>query len=496
MAACKPEDYGFDVTFIWEDEKSEISQTTEENSVQNAKEINRDDITCAICLLVLREPVQAVKCGHRFCEKCIGEFHLQNPGKCPKDWQEIQVFPDVGKKREILSLKIRCPNFVDGCTWQNELREKEVHLKTCGFVTVPCELDCGEFVLRKNITNHVDTVCPMISSCEYKDSGCYFKGTKLQLDNHMAQSANMHLSLEMKSEIFKMKKEFDQRLTAKGLEAQQMKNEFAEQLKMRDNEIGKVRLDLDRDLKAKDKMNQALAERLKIAEEKLKGVEEMEIKVQMNQTAIKSLEKKLLTKLKTTDKSLFDLKEEFMLTKQEVEKVKERNQKDDLIKASGRAVKEELNLAICAPSLCNYTWTIENFKGKFDTAWKLTRYDSPMFFTKHGYKGFIFSSFRETNRDNKNTYVSVFFKNEEGPHDDTLEWPMPWKSLTFTLILNGVEIAQTVRRSTDEGGRWKDSFKRPLAYTSFYVGNPSAFEHGLFKDITMNDSVAIRFVMN
>ncbi|XP_066936159.1 TNF receptor-associated factor 4-like [Clytia hemisphaerica] len=155
MAACKPEEYGFDVTFIWEDEKSEVSQATEENSVQNAKEINRDDITCAICLLVLREPVQAVKCGHRFCEKCIGEFHLQNPGKCPKDWQEIQVFPDVGKKREILSLKIRCANFVDGCTWQNELREEEVHLKTCGFVTVPCELDCGEFVLRKNVR----TIC-------------------------------------------------------------------------------------------------------------------------------------------------------------------------------------------------------------------------------------------------------------------------------------------------------------------------------------------------
>ncbi|XP_066936136.1 TNF receptor-associated factor 3-like isoform X1 [Clytia hemisphaerica] len=381
MAACKPEEYGFDVTFIWEDEKSEIPQTTEENSVQNAKEINRDDITCAICLLVLREPVQAVKCGHRFCEKCIGEFHLQNPGKCPKDWQEIQVFPDVGKKREILSLKIRCPNFVDGCTWQNELREKEVHLKTCGFVTVPCELDCGEFVLRKNITNHVDTVCPMVSSCEYKDSGCYFKGTKLQLDNHMAQSANMHLSLEMKSEIFKIKKEFDQRLTAKDFEAQQMKNEFAEQLKMRDNEIGKVRLDLDRDLKAKDKLIHALAERLKIAEEKLKGVDEMEIKVQMNQTAIKSLEKKLLTKLKTTDKSLFDLKEEFMLTKQEVEKDKERNQKDDLFKGSGRglAVKEELNLAICAPSLCNYTWTIENFKEKFDAATKWNEYNSPYF---------------------------------------------------------------------------------------------------------------------
>ncbi|XP_066936252.1 TNF receptor-associated factor 3-like [Clytia hemisphaerica] len=384
----------------------------------------------------------------------------------------------MGKKREILSLKIRCPNFVDGCTWQHELRGKEVHLETCGFVTVPCELDCGEFVLRKNITNHVDTICPMISSCEYKDSGCYFKGTKLQVDNHIAQSANMHLSLEMKSEIFKMKKEFDQRLTAKDFKAQQMKNEFAEQLKMRDNEIGKVRLDLDRDLKAKDKLIHVLAERLKIAEEKLKGIGEIEIKVQMNQTAIKSLEKKLLTKLKTTDKSLFDLKEEFMLTKQEVEKVKERHQ------------KEELNLAICAPSLCNYTWTIENFKEKFDTGPTWLPHNSPMFFTKHGYKGYVSSWFRMTNQDKTKTYVSVYYENEVGPRDDTLEWPMPWKSLTFTLIFNGVEIAQTVIRSTDEGGRLKDSFKRPFNPWAYQLGNPSAFEHGLFKNITMNDSVA------
>ena len=76
MAACNPNEYGFDVTFIWEDEKPFSTPTVEENPGQNAKEINRDDITCAICLLVLREPVQAVKCGHRFCEKCIGEFHL------------------------------------------------------------------------------------------------------------------------------------------------------------------------------------------------------------------------------------------------------------------------------------------------------------------------------------------------------------------------------------------------------------------------------------
>ena len=34
-----------------------------------------NDNTCSICLMILREPKQAEQCGHRFCEKCIAEYH-------------------------------------------------------------------------------------------------------------------------------------------------------------------------------------------------------------------------------------------------------------------------------------------------------------------------------------------------------------------------------------------------------------------------------------
>jgi len=33
------------------------------------------DITCVICLDVLCQPMQAVKCGHRFCKKCMFGLH-------------------------------------------------------------------------------------------------------------------------------------------------------------------------------------------------------------------------------------------------------------------------------------------------------------------------------------------------------------------------------------------------------------------------------------
>jgi len=37
--------------------------------------INTENITCNICHLVLKKPVQAVPCGHRFCGECIKKFH-------------------------------------------------------------------------------------------------------------------------------------------------------------------------------------------------------------------------------------------------------------------------------------------------------------------------------------------------------------------------------------------------------------------------------------
>ena len=33
-----------------------------------------DNVTCSICLFVLRGPLQAIECGHRFCESCISDM--------------------------------------------------------------------------------------------------------------------------------------------------------------------------------------------------------------------------------------------------------------------------------------------------------------------------------------------------------------------------------------------------------------------------------------
>ena len=314
----------------------------------------------------------------------------------------------------------------------------------------------------------------------------------------MTQSSTKHLSLEIKYEILKVKKEFDEKVQAKDLEIQQMKNEFAEKLNTRDKEIGKVRLELGQGLKEKEKTIQVLKEKLQFAENKLRCVDEMKKEVQMSQTAIEALEKKLLTKLTATDKSFFDLKAE-LLTKQEIEKIKEQLRSEDPLKNWNRSLaeKNELNFDILTTPRCPYVWTFENFKEKFDAS-KISRLKdvifSPYFFTEQGYKGCTRVWLQGTNHG-KNTHISVFFWSKKGPYDEFLEWPIPFKSLTFTLIVNGVEIAKAVVRSTDDCGKWKDVLKKPNSYSTASLGHSLAFEHRLIEDINMGDIVAIQFEM-
>ena len=41
-------------------------------SSANIKSFNREYI-CTHCLLLLRDPVQLIDCGHRFCQSCTNE---------------------------------------------------------------------------------------------------------------------------------------------------------------------------------------------------------------------------------------------------------------------------------------------------------------------------------------------------------------------------------------------------------------------------------------
>ncbi|XP_050739933.1 TNF receptor-associated factor 6-like [Eriocheir sinensis] len=208
---------------------------------------------CPICLLALRAPLQT-SCGHRFCKDCIhntlslSESHR----RCPIDntpLGESDLFPDCCAEREVLQLKVRCPNSSLGCTQivdlmyiehhtqacsyqpvlcpnecsamvlQRELEQhlssqcllrqklcalcnepytcsqEQLHLATCGQVLVGCEL-CGSEVVRGELPAHMSDSCPKgVVSCPFTEHGCCHKMVRADLDDHLAQSTQYHLHL-------------------------------------------------------------------------------------------------------------------------------------------------------------------------------------------------------------------------------------------------------------------------------------------------------------
>ncbi|XP_066934050.1 calponin homology domain-containing protein DDB_G0272472-like [Clytia hemisphaerica] len=709
MAASNPKEYGFDVKFV--------------------EKLDKDNIECVICFMVLREPLQGSKCGHRYCKKCIEEFHEKNPKKCPQDWQDNEWFKDLGKEREILDLKVRCKNHRDGCTWQNELRDQEEHLKTCDFVTIQCNLQCGEPVLRKNLKNHLDKDCPLISTCEYSDFGCLFKGTRDQLYNHMSEAINQHFSLEMKHEIQNVKKEFSDKLQEKDLRIQKLTKEFDAQLKERDDEIKRLRKDVEdakKDLQlasnennenhkaieetkkdftrvideTKIEQQKAIEETTKdftrvidetkieqqkaieetkkdfigvvnetkieqqkameetkkdftrvidetkieqqkaIAEtkkdfnraidetkteqqkaieetkkdvtrvidetnteqqkaieetkkdftqvidetktEQQKAIEETkkdfnraidETKIEQqkaseetkkdftrvtNQTKteqqkameeIKNNFTRVVNEIKTEqEKAIEETKKDFNRvvnqTKTEQQKAIEETKKDftrvvnetkteqqkalnksmeiismmlyitdknthEFINGSLRersdhvhnlnkklAEENKLTLQILSLPQCPYSFTIENFKFQFEEAKKTNkRTSSPNFLTVNGYLGRL-NIYLNGYRSAQDNHVSVFFQNLKGPYDNFLKWPIPWKSHSMTLLVNNREIGKKSSQNSDDGGKWKDNFIRPIGDEGKDLGVSKTFDHKLIENLTDEDVVAIKFDMD
>jgi len=99
-----------------------------------------DDLTCIVCHLALKDPVQIANCGHRFCNICFKKIqsysHKRNEEfTCPVDRKKIAenlVFSDQAASRAVLSLKVKCEQYEKGCTWTGDLGNLQDHIqKTC-----------------------------------------------------------------------------------------------------------------------------------------------------------------------------------------------------------------------------------------------------------------------------------------------------------------------------------------------------------------------------
>lgn len=118
---------------------------------------------CPKCNELLKEALQTIACGHRYCKACVEDMLSQGPGKCVIDDAIIhqeQVFQDRFVEREIQSLTLHCVNHEHGCAWKDELRKREAHEAVCEYVKVPyVHSDCGELVTRAQLADHREQRC-------------------------------------------------------------------------------------------------------------------------------------------------------------------------------------------------------------------------------------------------------------------------------------------------------------------------------------------------
>ena len=124
---------------------------------------------CPVCLLVLREPHQAICCGKSFCKVCYEKAEETESG-CPtcKEEDEFYCYPNKGLQMPLYDLKVYCPHKSKGCEWTGELRELDNHLNSdppadkslegCPFEDVKCPLSyagCEEKLPRQQLDDHL-----------------------------------------------------------------------------------------------------------------------------------------------------------------------------------------------------------------------------------------------------------------------------------------------------------------------------------------------------
>lgn len=124
---------------------------------------------CPICYACLKNTVQT-SCGHLFCEECILGWLNKKGNQCPIDkcyLTEENIFPDNHTRREIQTLKVKCPYSKNGCNVIAELGTIKHHELTCDYVMEFCSLGCGSKMCRKEMDDHLEICIQSPSQCAY-----------------------------------------------------------------------------------------------------------------------------------------------------------------------------------------------------------------------------------------------------------------------------------------------------------------------------------------
>jgi len=106
--------------------------------------------------LPCREAQETVCCGHVYCKSCLDQLKFTDSGHvCPYCRKEkFVVFPSRLTDRQVISLKIKCPNKAEGCKWVGELYDVDKHLKGCFLKCKYFDIGCETKMYKEEQTEH------------------------------------------------------------------------------------------------------------------------------------------------------------------------------------------------------------------------------------------------------------------------------------------------------------------------------------------------------
>ncbi|XP_028393161.1 TNF receptor-associated factor 2-like [Dendronephthya gigantea] len=150
---------------------------------------------CAICLEVLKDPVQIRDCGHQFCAVCIAS-NLRINARCPScriEISEAMIFEDNAARRLIQQLDVNCCN--EGCSWQGCLSSLlQDHQKNCTH---------GRDAVHQLDADKLEALVVKVSTLEQK-----LALQSLQHENEMRQMKEQH-----NQDLDQLRQEFNEILT-------------------------------------------------------------------------------------------------------------------------------------------------------------------------------------------------------------------------------------------------------------------------------------------
>ena len=164
-----------------------------------------EDLKCPICLELVYEPV-LTSCGHLFCQRCV-----RDQTKCPTCRDELQCMRNHRDERKVKGLKVKCPNWEEGCRWQGELGYTAQHRRTnCQMKTVSCPRGCNESIARGHLKEHGKSC----TQRTYKCSFCQFENTFIKVTRvHFTVCEEFCLSCPAKCGKLQSRKKMAEHLT-------------------------------------------------------------------------------------------------------------------------------------------------------------------------------------------------------------------------------------------------------------------------------------------